>query len=43
MSNSFFNLFTKPWFWSSFLGWTIAQTIKLVTELIRTRRIDFSY
>ncbi len=43
MSNSFFSLFTKPWFWSSFLGWTIAQTIKLVTELIRTHRVDFSY
>jgi acid phosphatase family membrane protein YuiD len=43
MSNSFFSLFTMPWFWSSFLGWTIAQTIKLVTELLRTHRIDFSY
>ena len=43
MSNSFFNLFARPWFWSSFLGWTVAQTIKLVTELIRTHRVDFSY
>ncbi len=43
MSNSFFDLFTKPWFWSSFLGWTLAQSIKLVTDLVRTRRVDFSY
>ena len=43
MSNSFLNLFCKPWFWSSFLGWTVAQTIKLVTEVVRTRKIDFSY
>ena len=43
MSNSFLSLFGKPWFWSSFLGWSIAQTIKLVTEVVRTRRIDFTY
>lgn len=43
MSNSFLNLFYKPWFWSSFMGWTIAQTIKLVTEVVRTRKVDFSY
>ena len=34
---------TMPWFWSCFLGWTIAQTIKMATVLIRTRRIDFRY
>ena len=43
MSNSLLNLFVKPWFWSSFLGWTVAQSIKLVTDLVRTRRVDFSY
>ena len=43
MTNSFLGLFCKPWFWSSFLGWTVAQTIKLVTEVVRTRKVDFTY
>ena len=43
MTNSFFSFFNKPWFWSAFLGWSVAQTIKLVTELVRTHRVDFSY
>ncbi len=43
MTNSFLALFSKPWFWSSFLGWTVAQSIKLVTDLVRTRKVDFSY
>lgn len=36
-------LFCKPWFISAFVGWTLAQTIKMMTGLIRTRRIDFRY
>jgi acid phosphatase family membrane protein YuiD len=32
-----------PWFWSSFLGWIAAQTIKLVRAAIRTGTIDFEY
>ncbi len=38
-----FRLLHTPWFWASFLGWTIAQSIKMATVLIRTRRIDFRY
>jgi len=37
------NLFLHPWFWSSFLGWTVAQTIKLVRAAVKTRSIDFEY
>ena len=37
------HIFLHPWFWSSFLGWTVAQTIKLVRSAIRTRSIDFEY
>ena len=37
------NLFTGPWFWASFIGWTLAQTIKMTAGLIRTGRIDFRY
>jgi len=36
-------LFCTPWFTSAFVGWTLAQTIKMVTGLIRTRRVDFRY
>lgn len=43
MSNSFFSLFTTPWFWGAFLGWCVAQTIKMITDMIRTHRVDFSY
>ena len=35
-----FRLMTMPWFWSSFLGWTIAQCIKMAAVLIKTCRID---
>lgn len=35
--------FMHPWFWSSFLGWTIAQMIKLVRAAIRTKSIDLEY
>jgi len=38
-----FRLLTMPWFWSSFLGWTVAQGIKMSSVLIRTKRIDFRY
>ena len=37
------NLFLHPWFWSSFLGWTAAQTIKLVRAAVRTHAVDFEY
>jgi len=37
------HLFTTPWFWSSFIGWTLAQLVKMTTGLIKTGRIDFRY
>ncbi len=37
------HVFLHPWFWSSFLGWTLAQTIKLVRAAVSTGRIDFEY
>lgn len=37
------NLFTTPWFWSSFTGWTLAQVIKMTTGFIKTGQIDFRY
>ena len=36
-------LFCTPWFLSAFVGWTVAQAIKMVTGLVRTRRVDFRY
>lgn len=35
--------FTTPWFWSSFIGWTIAQVIKMTVGFIKTGQIDFRY
>lgn len=37
------NLFTTPWFWSSFTGWTVAQTIKMCNGMIKTGKVDFHY
>ena len=36
-------LMTTPWFWSSFIGWTLAQLIKMTTGLVKTGHIDFQY
>lgn len=30
-------------FWSGLMGWIVAQTIKMVYSLTRTRKLDFSY
>lgn len=35
--------FTHPWFWSCFMAWTVAQTIKLVRAAIKTKSVDFEY
>ena len=35
--------FATPWFWSSFIGWTLAQLIKMTAGFVRTRQIDFRY
>ena len=37
------HVFLHPWFWSSFLAWTAAQTIKMVRSAFKTRHIDFEY
>ena len=36
-------LMTTPWFWSSFVGWTLAQLIKMSVGLVKTGQIDFRY
>ena len=43
MMSSPFALFDGPWFWSALIGWTVAQTVKMLADLIRTGRLDFSY
>jgi acid phosphatase family membrane protein YuiD len=37
------HLFTTPWFWASFTGWTLAQLAKMTTGFLKTGRIDFRY
>lgn len=41
--SNFFLLFKSLWFWAPFLGWCVAQSIKLSIDFYKTRRIDFSY
>lgn len=36
-------LFTNVSWWAAFVGWLVAQSVKLATNLIRTRRVDFAY
>lgn len=36
-------MFTTPWFWSSLVAWIVAQAIKMVIALRRTRRLDVRY
>ncbi len=36
-------LMSTPWFWSSFIGWTVAQTIKMSAGFLKTRQFDFRY
>lgn len=37
------HMFMHPWFWSSFLAWVAAQTIKMVRSACKTGRLDFEY
>lgn len=37
------HFFMHPWFWSAFLGWILAQTIKMVRAAIRMKTFDFEY
>ncbi len=35
--------FMHPWFWSSFLGWTIAQCIKMTANAVKNKTLDIEY
>ena len=37
------HLFSTPWFWASFTGWTLAQVIKMTAGFVKTGQIDFRY
>ena len=41
--NNPLTLFCTPWFLSAFVGWSLAQTIKMATGLVKTKRVDFRY
>ncbi len=43
MTADFMDLFDNPCFWAAFWAWTLAQTIKMLCGLYRTRRLDFNY
>lgn len=32
-----------PSFWAALIGWTLAQTMKMISCVIESRRLDFSY
>jgi acid phosphatase family membrane protein YuiD len=36
-------LFTNVSWWSALAAWLVAQSVKLATNLIRTKRVDFAY
>ncbi len=35
--------FMHPWFWSAFLGWIVAQTIKMLIAAFKKKTFDFEY
>ena len=37
------HLFMRPWFWSAFFSWMVAQTIKMVVAAVKTHKFDFEY
>ena len=39
----FWTYFTTPYFWSGFMGWCVAQVIKMTRGAIRTKSLDFTY
>lgn len=39
----FWQYFMNPYFWSGFMGWCVAQTIKMTRGAIRTKSLDFTY
>lgn len=39
----FWSYFLTPYFWSGFMGWCVAQIIKMIRGAFRTGRLDFTY
>ncbi len=39
----FWAYFLNPYFWSGFMGWCVAQVIKMTRGAIRTKSLDFTY
>lgn len=39
----FWAYFANPYFWSGFMGWCVAQVIKMTRGAIRTKSLDFTY
>lgn len=37
------NLLCGPWFWSAFLGWIVAQIIKMCISFYKTKNLDLQY
>ena len=40
---NFWDYFANPYFWSGFMGWCVAQVIKMTRGAIRTKSLDFTY
>lgn len=40
---AFWTYFATPYFWSGFMGWCVAQIIKMTRGAIRTKSLDFTY
>lgn len=39
----FWTYIMNPFFWSAFMGWCVAQTIKMTRGAIKTKSLDFTY
>lgn len=39
----FWSYFLSPYFWSGFMGWCVAQVIKMTRGARRTKSLDFTY
>ncbi len=39
----FWTYFLNPYFWSGFVGWCTAQTVKMIRGVFRTGTLDFTY
>lgn len=39
----FWAYFANPYFWSGFMGWCVAQVIKMTRGAIHTKSLDFTY